>query len=324
MQQTFLLSLEEQLNEFYQGRIQAFWQQHVQQGQLVTQDQLTLAYAFVIHPQAIGCIVISSGRIEAYIKYKEVVFDLYQNGYSVFIHDHRGQGLSARMTENPHMGYVNDFSDYVADLDLFMQHVVIPKSQHRPDLLCHSMGSAIGALYCLSYPERFKRVVFLAPMFGIRPALPTWFAALLVKLHFSFGQLIGRQYGYFLGQRDYVKHNFAGNKLTHSEARYAIFRDEYHTAPQLQLGGVTGHWLHAAAQAMDQIENAASSFKLPALVIQAGADEVVDNARQNRVLAKFSQCKLMCIQGAKHELLMEQDRYRVPVMQAILAFLATA
>lgn len=324
MKHSFLLSSEEQLIESYQSSIQAFWQHQVQQGQLFTRDQLNLAYAYVLHPQSIGSIVISSGRIEAYLKYKEVVFDLYQNGYSVFIHDHRGQGLSARMTDNPHMGYVDDFSDYIADLALFMQKVVLSNSQHQPNLLCHSMGSAIGALYCLTYPKDFKQVVFLSPMFGIRPALPSWLAGLLIKSHFTFGKLLGRQYDYFVGQSNYVNHEFAKNRLTHSEVRYAIFRQEYQDAPQIQLGGITGHWLHAAAKAMDEIENRAHEWQMPALVIQAGADLVVDNIRQTKVVAKLNACQLQVISGAKHELLMEQDQFRIPTLQGVLDFLAQA
>lgn len=322
MKHSFLLSIEEQLTESYPGLIQPFWQQHVQQGQLLSHDQLTVAYAYVIHPHAIGSIVISSGRIEAYLKYKEVVFDLYQNGYSVFIHDHRGQGLSARMTANPHMGYVDDFSDYIADLALFMQQVVMPNNPHQPNLLCHSMGSAIGALYCLTYPKDFKRAVFLAPMFGIRPALPSWLVGLLLKSHFTFASLLGRQYDYFVGQSNYVNHEFAKNRLTHSEVRYAIFRQEYQVAPQIQLGGISGHWLNAAAKAMDEIEHRAHEWQIPALAIQAGADLVVDNIRQTSVVAKLNACQLQVISGAKHELLMEQDKFRIPTLQGVLEFLA--
>ncbi|MDP5130582.1 MAG: alpha/beta fold hydrolase [Paraglaciecola sp.] len=322
MTDSFLLSSDERLAKTYIDLIQPFWQQHVQQGQVITHDKLSLAYAWVKHPNAIGSIVISSGRIEAYVKYKEVMYDLYQNGYSVFIHDHRGQGLSDRMTGNPHMGYVDDFGDYVADLDLFIQQIVLPNSQEKPHLLCHSMGSAIGALYCMHHPGQIKSAVFMAPMFGIRPALPSWLASLLVTIHVGFNRLLGRPHGYFIGQKNYVSHGFKNNRLTSSEVRYAIFRQEYADLPEVQLGGVTGHWLHAAGKAMDTIEHKAEKFCIPSLAIQAGDDQVVDNARQRRVVAKLRTCKLHTIVNAQHEILMERDVYRRPALRAALTFFA--
>ena len=47
-----------------------------------------------------GAIVISSGRTECMLKYKEVVFELTKEGYSVYIFDHRGQGFSDRLTRH--------------------------------------------------------------------------------------------------------------------------------------------------------------------------------------------------------------------------------
>ena len=217
---------------------------------------------------------------------------------------------------------MDDFDDYVRDLHDFMQQVVRPHCQQQPLLLGHSMGCAIAVLYCLAYPQAFKKVAFSAPMFGIRPALPTWFANLLVKSHFALGRVFGRQYGYFIGQRDYVEHAFANNRLTHSAVRYQIFRDEYKHHPQAQLGGVTAHWLHAAAVAMNRIEQSAPLFPLPSLILQAGADAVVDNARQSRVASMFPGCQLQIIPGARHELLMEADEYRQPTLAAILDFFA--
>jgi lysophospholipase len=316
MNNEFFMSTESELSTLYSQNIQPFWQQLVIQDSFVGMDDITIAYAYVLHPQAIGSIVIATGRIESYLKYQEVVYELYQNGYSVFIHDHRGQGLSGRMTENPHMGYVNDFADYVNDFKVFMDQVVMPNCQAPPCILCHSMGGAIGALMVLAYPNLFAKVAFSAPMFGFKPALPSWLSTLLIQCHFTFH----KQVAYFAGQLNYVKHDFADNDLTHSKIRYQIFRQEYDDFPQLQLGGVTGNWLKAAAQAMHVIERQAHTFPIPALVIQAGADTVVDNKRQGRVVSKMPNTSMKVISGAKHELLAEQDSYRQPCLKAVLDF----
>jgi lysophospholipase len=312
----FVICSEENLTTTYTTAIQPFWQNSVQQGIFEGVNKVDIGYAYVLHPKAIGTVVISSGRVESFMKYKEVVYDLYQNGYSVFIHDHRGQGVSGRMLDNPQIGYVENFAEYVTDFKTFIDQVVTKKTQHKPNLLCHSMGGSIGALTVLRFPDLFNKVAFSAPMFGHRPSLPSWFANLLLTLHAS----IKNKNAYFFGQKDYDNQPFASNQLTHSETRYEIFRQEYQAAPKLQLGGVSGHWLKMAALALNEIEQGVHRFPIPALVIQAGADQIVDNKRQEQVVQKMANSKLMVIEGSRHELLEERDDFRVPCVTAILSF----
>lgn len=314
-----LLVSEQNLADVYEQTIQPFWIEEVVQGQFSGLDDVLIAYAYIVHPKPVGSIVISSGRIETFLKYKELVFDLYQQGYSVFIHDHRGQGLSGRMTDNSHMGYVQHFDDYVSDFKLFVEQIVTPNTSHKPHLLCHSMGGAIGFLIISAFPDMFNKVVFSAPMFGIRPALPNWLEKLLLGVHFS----IHKTAAYFVGQQDYVNHSFEDNELTHSKIRYELFRQEYEEAPSTKLGGVTGEWLKAALVAMNKVEYLASSFPIPALVLQAGQDQVVDNKRQTRVVRKMANAQLQIILDAKHELLMEQDKLRNECLSHLLQFFAS-
>ncbi|MCT6568541.1 alpha/beta fold hydrolase, partial [Staphylococcus aureus] len=42
-------------------------------------------------------VVVVPGRIESYVKYPEVAYDLFQQGYDVIVLDHRGQGRSGRI-----------------------------------------------------------------------------------------------------------------------------------------------------------------------------------------------------------------------------------
>ena len=320
MQKNYTLSTEQSLESSFSEIINPFWQDRVKSDEFAGVDDISIRYAYILHPKAIASVVISSGRIESLVKYKELVFDLYQNGYSVFIHDHRGQGLSGRLINNLQMGYVEDFDDYVKDLKTFVEQVVKPNSKAQIKLLCHSMGGAIGALYCLAHPDDFKQVAFSAPMFGIRPSMPDWLGNVLVNTSIGANRLLSKEASYFIGQQDYVNRPFAGNPLTQSEIRYAIFRQEYEDNPQIKLGGVTGHWLKAAAQAMNKMEQLAQQFPIPALVIQAGADKVVDNKRQDRVSLRLANSQKIVLDDARHELLMEKDCYRQPCLRAILDF----
>ncbi|MEP1386083.1 MAG: alpha/beta fold hydrolase [Paraglaciecola sp.] len=311
-----VFSKEHELENSYKNVIVPFWDSQMSFGSFQGVADVKIAYSFVKHSKPVGSIVISTGRIESMLKYKEVVFDLYQAGYSVFIHDHRGQGLSGRMLGNKHLGYVTDFSDYVADFKTFIDKVVTQHSEYQPNLLCHSMGGAIGAMTIMRYPNLFKKVAFSAPMFGILPVLPRWLSRTLLSLHKVFCP----EPAFFWGQKNYESKPFDRNELTHSQIRYQIFRNEYHDQPDIQLGGVTGSWLKAAIAAMDDIENEASDFPIPSLVIQAGGDTVVDNKRQARVANKLANCRFMIIKKAKHELMEEQDIFRDRAMNAILDF----
>lgn len=316
----YFINSETELEQSYRDLIQPFWQQQVQQGFLAGQDQIKIAYAYVLHPQAIGSIVISSGRIEGLLKYQEVIYELYQNGYSVFIHDHRGQGLSSRIADNPHKGHVESFEHYVQDMQLFYQQIVQVYSQHHPMLLCHSMGSAIGALYQLNNPGHFSKVVYSAPMFGIKSPLPQWLVKPMIDKGQKLNQKLSQQPWFFLGQGQYKAVPFAINPLTHSKNRYSHFRHIYQQHPELQLGGVTFHWLQQAILAMDEISQRVKELTTPSLLLQAGGDIIVDNKAQNALVAQMPNCQQQVIDKGRHELLMEADPYRQQVMTHILDF----
>ncbi|MBC3767628.1 alpha/beta fold hydrolase [Neptunicella marina] len=322
MSQPFLLTSETDLSTDYKQKVLPFFADRVVQGTFSGVNNNEIAYAYVIHPDEIGSIVISSGRIESLIKYKELLFDLYQNGYSVFIWDHRGQGLSGRMLPQKQRGYVENFDNFVADMQQFYQTIVKPNSPHKPKLLCHSMGGAIGALYLLKHPDDFSSVVFSSPMFGIKSPIPDWAALPIINAGLGLNATFSNKAWYFIGQTDYIAVPFAMNTITHSKLRYQIFRDEYEQKPQAKLGGVTLRWLKSAFIAMEHIANSADKIELPVLVMQSGGDMVVENKAQDEVCNKLPNCSVQKIDGAKHELLMEQDQYRTPALNHVLTFFA--
>ena len=317
--QEIVLTQETELPEKYHTLINPFWDNQVQKGQFSGEQEVKIHTAWILHPQSKGSIVISSGRTEGSIKYKEVFYDLYQNGYSVFTLDHRGQGQSGRMAQNPDKGHVEDYSFFVADLQQFITEIVLPHSQSKPNLLCHSMGCAIGALYLISYPDTFQKVVFSSPMFGINAPIPQWLAQGILGTHRFFNTVFGSEPWYFPGQGDKQTEPFTGNGVTHSEVRYqqaeAVFEEL-----GVALGGITGGWLKASMWAMNTVAEQAEKIKIPALLLQSGGDTIVANETQDVVCNSMPDCQLINIPNAKHELLMEQDQYRNPAMTHILQF----
>ena len=87
-----------------------------------------------------GVCVLLGGQTEFLEKYGEVAGELTARGFTVASFDWRGQGGSDRLLPDALKAHVADFSDYDADLAVFMDEIVRPLSQEPPIALAHSMG----------------------------------------------------------------------------------------------------------------------------------------------------------------------------------------
>ncbi len=336
------LTKESELPEKFDKVIKPWFETKMKSGFWTLADGTSLHYRYAHHSAAKSVIVVSSGRVECAAKYAEIIYDLHQNSHSVFIHDHRGQGLSARLEENPHLGYIKDFNIYVSDFSSMIDDVLLPmlnenyaEAKHDTansevlmlnrelpplHLLCHSMGSAIGVLLVKERPELFAKAVFCSPMFGITPPLPHWIANFLIRLGVRFNKLRGKRTSYFFGQTNYRPPAFYKNRLMSSKVRYEIFRRTYAEQPELQLGGVTFEWLNASLIGMNEIRQQANKIQQPCLVLYSGADTVVANEDIEQVVHDLKYCESTLIPEALHELLFEKDKFRTPVLRKILNY----
>ncbi|HDH97234.1 MAG TPA: alpha/beta fold hydrolase, partial [Proteobacteria bacterium] len=86
-------------------------------------------------------------------RYGNLVDKLVPRGFGVFALDHRGHGRS-----HGKRGHVDAFSQYIDDLDVFMD-IVQSKSNGPFFLFGHSMGGLIALSYAILYPEKISGVV---------------------------------------------------------------------------------------------------------------------------------------------------------------------
>jgi len=274
-----------------------------------------LFYAYAKPNNAQAAIVISSGRVEGLEKYKELLWELYNNNYAVFIIDHQGQGRSYRHLKNKHKGYVKSFNNYIFDLKKFNLQVVDIHWQGKKILLGHSMGAAIAFNYLASIEHNFNGGFLSAPMFDIHtPNIPR----LIIKLITNTARLFGFQYSYAFGQKNYLPIEFSKNTLTSSKIRYSLFKQAYQQEPTLQLGGVTYGWLYAAFRFMSSIKQL--SVSIPLYIASAKNDKVVDNNAQYQIANSHSNITLESFANADHELLFERDEIRKPVLKSFYTF----
>lgn len=260
-------------------------------------------------------ILISSGRTEAVIKYKELIYDLYRNGYSIYIHDHRGQGLSGRMTEDPELGYIDTFQFYIDDMKKFYDQYAKPKGYKNIFLLAHSMGGAIGMTYLEQNPNDFNAAAFSSPMLGLKPPI-----CRVVKI------LDVEKPKYAIGESEYKddKTTFNGNRLTGSELRYDRMIDAFAKVPQARLGGASYHWIHKSCQQFDYMFYNIDKIKTPFILFSAENEQIVNpNAHQKFISAAQELGKVSVayeVEDAQHELLIEKDEQRIKIINETLNF----
>lgn len=110
------LTRERAFTAFATGPLLNFWKQR-EEGEFTGVENVPIRYVRFISPQHDKVILLCPGRIESYVKYPELAYDLFHSGYDVVIIDHRGQGRSGRLLADSHCGHVVEFEDYVDDLE---------------------------------------------------------------------------------------------------------------------------------------------------------------------------------------------------------------
>lgn len=286
-----------------------------------------LRYSHWQAPQASAALILVPGRIEAGHKYAEFISDALHSGYQVFVLDHRGQGASERLLADPQRGYVEKFSDYVDDLQLFIEGIVQPQCKLPLLAVAHSMGGAILTGYLQKrHSGPLKAAIFSSPMWGINTSpLPRAIAPGVARVMAQLNRLCSTTAWYLPGQGPYQTKDFVGNDLTQCAERYHWFRSLYQQYPLYQLGGVSWQWLAEALTACRLLQHS-SAPAIPCFLLQGTDDCVVDNAQQLLLWQRWQQQRplfnAMTISGARHELLAETDVVRNQWFSAVNQFLA--
>jgi lysophospholipase len=320
--------------------IERFWRDRGQGATFSGRGGLQLAFREFLQPDLAtekGAIVIASGRTESMLKYKELVFDLYRAGWSVYIHDHRGQGLSEReraVARTPQKGHVGRFADYADDLRRFIA-TFVPVGRHRNlFLLAHSMGGAVSALLLEGGgPEvqRLRAAALSSPMLEIKGlvGLPADLVSCRVAKDLVKQ---GKANGYVALGKDWQADAFKpGNPYTSSRARFDRVAAQELAEPKVRLGSATHGWLDQACQGAQRARTQSAKVGTPVLVLVAGADAIVHNdgaVQFCRGLPKAGPnpgCQgpgggPVVIDGAQHEMFIERDELRRTALNRVLAF----
>lgn len=323
------LILQAQLAARFAEEVEPLWAQRVKRGDFKGVGDLKLAYASVLVPDARAAVVIVTGRTENLMKYQEVVADLVRQKYSVYVYDHRGQGFSQRLLPSePQKGHVEDFEDYVDDLQIFVQQVVKRDPHKKLLLLAHSMGGGVATRHLQRFPGVFAAAALSSPMH--QPNAKIMISADSSCLYFRLtGWVFSESWAGFKPKPySHGPYDEKINEYTHSPERWAQVLKVEDAHQDVRLGGPTRGWASEACAASDTLLAETAKISAPVLVLQAGADTAVMAEGQNEFCTELQRnTGRACdggaphrIEGARHELLIEADSYRISAMSKILDF----
>ncbi len=310
---------ETELSSKYGVEVLTDLEQTATDGYFVGAAGVNIHYIEVIPPEPKGVIIISPGQTEPALKYAELIYDLKDLGYAFFAIDHRGQGLSGRLAADPRKSHVDAFKNYVDDFATFVNQIVKPGNYRKSILLAHSMGGAIAAGYLAKFPKTVTGAVLSAPMFqintGAAPEIVAGWAT-------SFGRFLSAQAlapGQVLFSRPM---RFEGNPVTSSRERFATANELLEKHPELGIGGATTQWVSESIRFTSAIRSTENVFQIPTLIFQAMADQLVLPQGQNQICRLSpGYCELIQVPEAGHEIFMEKDAIREPVLEKIREFL---
>ena len=226
-----------------------------------------------------GSILFLPGRGDIYEKYLETLHGFWEKGWNVTASDWRGQGGSGRFTDQPHVGHVDDFGSWIADLAFFWKRW----KQEMPGphvVIGHSMG---GHLVLRALAERAvdpEAAVLSAPMLGIRAGgVPSWIGHAYAKFMSRIGD--SARAAWKVSEKPGASAAMRHKLLTHDKTRYDDEPGWWELRPQLEMGPASWGWVERAIASTRLLERPGVLERVdtPMLILATTADQLVDSKR---------------------------------------------
>ncbi len=277
---------------------------------------IKLAYRHLIQPESAvrKLMILVNGRAENMLKWSELAYDFYHQGYDVLLFDHRGQGYSQRII--PQKGHLDEFRFYVDDMAKIIEKVTALFSYSTQHLLAHSMGALIATYYLANYDHHINKAVLSSPFYGILLKHP-----IRDELIIALMNILGQGERYVFGKEPYQQAHLEYNELTFCKTRMKWMNRVNRKNPAINLGGPTFRWVHLCLNAIKRLPKVIPKIEIPILILQAEKEKIVDNNNLEKLTVLFPNARCEVVFNAKHEILFEQDKLRKETIFKILEFL---
>jgi len=239
-------------------------------------------------PKAI--LVLAHGIGEHSGRYAHVADYFARMGYAFWACDHRGHGKSGGQR-----GHVNSFDEYLADLNRLIRIARESTPAPKTFLIGHSLGGLIAPLYAQEYPSELAGLILSAPAFRDKvkaSPLTILLAKAVSPILPTFTAKTGLDANHLSRDREVVT-KYVEDPMVH--------------------GVVTARWFTEYRRAQDEAMKATSKLVLPTLVLQGGADGIVDASMTSEFFKKLvsPDKTLRVYDGFYHEVLNEPGKESV-------------
>ncbi len=260
-------------------------------------------------------IILAPGYGEPIEKFFETIRELNDAGHAVWAMDWRGQGASARVNGQLPHGGADMMEDHISDLKQLTEIVEKAKAAEKDTkplaYMGFSMGGHIGMRFMHDNPDVFDHAVINAGMFDFQTGgIPRGSVPLIARFMCASGK-----------SQDLVpkgslwtpaKEVFKGNNKTSDPERFKVLGYWFENNPILQMSSQTYEWILGADKSIKTLNQKKylEEIKTPILMMTPMADTIVSVKAQQNAAKILPNAKLIEIEGAAHEIAMEQDQYR--------------
>jgi len=203
--------------------------------------------------KAKAVLVIAHGIGEHSGRYAHVADYFTKRNLAVWACDHRGHGKS-----DGKRGHVDNFDDYLADLGQMIRIARDHSPGVKTFLLGHSLGSLIATFYAEKHPSDLGGLIASGP-------------ALREKMKISpVKAFIGKAFSHIMPTLTFGT-GLDPNLLSHDKEVVKKYVED-----PLVHKVATARWFTEYRRAQEETMRLANEFTLPCLIIQGGADGIID------------------------------------------------
>ena len=233
-------------------------------------------------------------------KFREMAYYFVKNGYNAFALDNRGHGHSYRMKGSIETVRLNNFSDYIEDLDVFVNKIVKPHNNLPLHVFSHSMGGGIAARYIQVHNDTFDKAILSSPMICAQTGAPVPLAKKLMKTVSALGLKNVSVPGMCKFKPDATYENSSDT----CKERFEYFLTKRRNNECYRTAGPSFGWVNEALKLTDDLldDNNCRNIKSKVLIFQPESDNRVISSYQNTFADKINDAKIVYIKGSKHEI----------------------